>query len=87
FLKPSPHELEGEEEGNLIPDTNFMNKWRNWRTGPKYVREDLDAELFGALDDCLFLVGNSDQNKYLRKMIKDLNLSSSVILTGIIPHN
>lgn len=48
-----PPELEGEVEGNLIPDLNLMNKWRNWRTGPKYSREDIDAELFGALDDCL----------------------------------
>ena len=48
-----PPEMVGKVEGNLIPDLNLMNQWRNWRTGLTYNREDLDAQLFGALDDCL----------------------------------
>jgi CRISPR/Cas system-associated exonuclease Cas4 (RecB family) len=48
-----PPELEGKVVGSLIPDLGLMNRWRNWRTGLTYHREDLDAELFGALDDCL----------------------------------
>ncbi len=48
-----PPELVGKVEGTLIPDLNLMNQWRNWRTGLTYNREDLDAQLFGALDDCL----------------------------------
>ena len=48
-----PPDLEGQVEGMLLPDLALMNKWRDWRTGLKYTRQDLDAVLFGALDDCL----------------------------------
>ncbi|ODS34021.1 MAG: PD-(D/E)XK nuclease superfamily protein [Candidatus Scalindua rubra] len=36
-----------------MPDVDLMNKWRNWRTGLEYHDKELDAVLFGALDDCL----------------------------------
>ncbi|MFQ5964557.1 MAG: PD-(D/E)XK nuclease family protein [Candidatus Scalinduaceae bacterium] len=48
-----PPEIEGEVEGNLMPDLELMDKWRNWRSGLEYHDEDVDAVLFGALDDCL----------------------------------
>jgi CRISPR/Cas system-associated exonuclease Cas4 (RecB family) len=48
-----PPELEDKINGRLMSDQSLLNKWRDWRTGLKYTREDLDAELFGALDDCL----------------------------------
>ncbi len=48
-----PPELEGRVEGRLMPDVELMNKWRNWRTGLEYHDKELDAVLFGALDDCL----------------------------------
>ena len=30
-----------------------MEKWRNWRTGLEGRDKELDATLFGAMDDCL----------------------------------
>jgi hypothetical protein len=48
-----PPEIEGKVEGSLMPDVELMDKWRNWRTGLEYYDKDLDAVLFGALDDCL----------------------------------
>lgn len=48
-----PPELEGKVEGQLMPDTELMDKWRNWRTGLEYYDSAVNAILFGALDDCL----------------------------------
>jgi len=48
-----PPELEDRIEGKLMSDLTLLNQWRNWRTGLTYSRENLDAELFGALYDCL----------------------------------
>lgn len=48
-----PPEIDGSVEGILMQDLNLLNKWRNWRTGLRYLDKELDAELFGALDDCL----------------------------------
>lgn len=48
-----PPEIEGQVVGQLVPDVNLLNKWRNWRTGLEYHDEGRDAMLFGALDDCL----------------------------------
>ncbi|PJE50498.1 MAG: hypothetical protein COV29_03765 [Candidatus Yanofskybacteria bacterium CG10_big_fil_rev_8_21_14_0_10_36_16] len=48
-----PPELEGKVEGKLMPDLKLMNEWRNWRTGLVYKDDKLNAELFGALDDCM----------------------------------
>ncbi|MDP3954037.1 MAG: PD-(D/E)XK nuclease family protein [bacterium] len=50
-----PPELEGKVEGVLMPDAKLMNTWRNWRTGLIYRDEKINAELFGALDDCMVL--------------------------------
>lgn len=48
-----PPELEGKIDGELFEDVVLLNKWRNWRTGMEYHDKELDATLFGALDDCL----------------------------------
>jgi hypothetical protein len=48
-----PPEIDGQVDGELMPDTSVMNKWRNWRTGLNYQDEETGATLIGALDDCL----------------------------------
>jgi CRISPR/Cas system-associated exonuclease Cas4 (RecB family) len=48
-----PPELEGKVEGKLVPDQELIDKWRNWRSGPRFEDPELDAVLRGALDDCL----------------------------------
>ena len=48
-----PPEIDGKVAGKLLPDLVLMEKWHNWRTGLEYCDKDLDATLFGALDDCL----------------------------------
>jgi hypothetical protein len=48
-----PPELKDKVEGRLLPDQELMDKWRNWRSGPRFEDPKLDAVLRGALDDCL----------------------------------
>jgi len=48
-----PPELDGKVAGELFPDTEVMNQWRNWRTGLNYRDKETGAILIGALDDCL----------------------------------
>lgn len=48
-----PPEIKDKVVGQLMPDVDLMNKWRDWRTGLEYHDEKRDAVLFGALDDCL----------------------------------
>ncbi len=48
-----PPEIEGQVQGNLLPDVELLNKWRSWRSGLSYYDKELDAVLVGALDDCL----------------------------------
>ncbi|KKU48898.1 hypothetical protein A3H10_04550 [Candidatus Uhrbacteria bacterium RIFCSPLOWO2_12_FULL_46_10] len=48
-----PPELKGRVKGELMPDLDLMNQWRNWRTGLEYRDQDRNAVLFGALDECL----------------------------------
>lgn len=55
-----PPEIDGKVEGQLMPDVNLMNTWRNWRTGLEYHDKTRDAVLFGALDDCLM-----NDNRYI----------------------
>lgn len=52
-----PPEIENKISGKLIEDVKLMNQWRDWRTGLEYKDKDLNATLFGALDDCLFYNG------------------------------
>lgn len=52
-----PPELVGKVDGTLMEDNALMNIWRNWRTGLAYNDPTLNAELFGALDECLVIDG------------------------------
>jgi hypothetical protein len=52
-----PGEIDGKVEGDLFPDTEVLNKWRNWRTGLNYQDKETGAILVGALDDCLVSAG------------------------------
>lgn len=56
--KKLPPELEGKLEGILLPDQKLVDQWRNWRQGLRYVDQQLNASLFGALDDCLLINEN-----------------------------
>ena len=48
-----PPEIANQVNGQLFPDVEVLNKWRNWRSGLSYYDKNLDAVLVGALDDCL----------------------------------
>ncbi|MFQ5945960.1 MAG: PD-(D/E)XK nuclease family protein [Anaerolineae bacterium] len=48
-----PPELEGRVDGVLMEDQATLDLWRNWKTGLRFVDEELGVELSGALDDCL----------------------------------
>lgn len=48
-----PPEIDDKVVGQLMPDIQLLNKWRNWQTGLEYYDKKRDAVLFGALDDCL----------------------------------
>jgi len=48
-----PPEIVGKVVGQLMPEVEPLNKWRNWQTGLEYYDKTRDAVLFGALDDCL----------------------------------
>ncbi|OGY26026.1 MAG: hypothetical protein A2Z24_02840 [Candidatus Woykebacteria bacterium RBG_16_44_10] len=52
-----PPEIEGKVAGKLFPDLAKINHWRNWRTGLKYIDQERNAKLIGALDD-LLVVGD-----------------------------
>jgi hypothetical protein len=43
----------GEKAYKLYPDTEQLNRWRNWRTGLVYEDSDLNAKVVGALDDLM----------------------------------
>ncbi len=42
-----------------------MDKWRNWWSGLEYHDKELDAVLFGALDDCLIDSDPLDNSRYI----------------------
>ncbi len=52
-----PPELQGKVDGKLMEDNALMNVWRNWRTGLGFKDTARNAELFGALDECLVIDG------------------------------
>jgi CRISPR/Cas system-associated exonuclease Cas4 (RecB family) len=60
-----PPELQGKISAKLFHNYELLNKWRNWRTGLEYKDEDLNAILFGALDDCLVHSTSSGQEEYM----------------------
>ena len=47
-----PPEIKGKVEGRLLADPIFY-EWRNNRKGIRWYDREADAELMGALDDCL----------------------------------
>jgi len=62
--------------GKLFPDQAQMKKWRNWRaTNLKYVDEDRNAYLTGALDECIILDEGYIPTDYKTRgyPLKDLN--------------
>ena len=52
-----PPELVGKVKGTLVPNLQMINQWRHWSSGVKYENNVLNAQLFGALDDCLICAG------------------------------
>lgn len=52
-----PPEIDGRVRGRLVGDQKLMDRWRNWKTGLEASVVELDATLFGALDDCLVDAG------------------------------
>lgn len=49
-----PPELDGKVVGELMPDLYTLNQWRNWRANALlHEYKELNAIVFGALDDCL----------------------------------
>lgn len=52
-----PPEIEGKVPGKLLDDSKFLREWRINMKGIRWYDEDLDAELMGALDDCLVVDG------------------------------
>lgn len=49
-----PPEVLSEFKGFALAEERLLKKWRNNRVGLRWYDETLDAELMGALDDCLF---------------------------------
>ena len=49
-----PPALEGKVQGNLLPDQEILEEWRSIskKSSPKYFDNSLNAQLFGALDEC-----------------------------------
>ncbi len=48
-----PPEIKGKVIGKLLDDKSLIAKWRANRVGIRFYDEKLDAELMGALDECL----------------------------------
>lgn len=48
-----PPEIKGKMSGRLLDDEGLLKEWRNNRRGLRWYDTDLEAELMGALDDCL----------------------------------
>jgi len=53
-LGKMPPEIEGKVQGKLLSDQQLLNNWRsNYKeSSPKYFDKELNAYLFGALDEC-----------------------------------
>ena len=48
-----PPEVSGKLPGQLLPDVETIDRWRDWRRGIRYAPAWGEAELMGALDECL----------------------------------
>lgn len=51
--EPHPLLIENKIPARLFPDQKLLNQWRNNFEGVRYYDSDLDAILFGAVDDVL----------------------------------
>jgi len=53
-LNKMPPELEGKVQGRLLSDQDLLKEWRSVskNSAPKYFDKELNACLFGALDEC-----------------------------------
>jgi len=53
-LGKMPPEIEGKVQGKLISDQKLLDEWRSIskESSPKYFDKELNAYLFGALDEC-----------------------------------
>ena len=59
-----PPEIEGQVEGKLLDDQKFLREWRINRKGIRWYDEEQEAELMGALDDCLVVDGEQSRTTY-----------------------
>lgn len=48
-----PPEVQGKLPGKLLPDTQTIDRWRDWRRGIRCATAWADVEVMGALDECL----------------------------------
>ena len=50
-----PPEIKGKVQGKLISDQKILNEWRSTfrNSKPRYFDQELNAVLFGGLDECL----------------------------------
>jgi CRISPR/Cas system-associated exonuclease Cas4 (RecB family) len=48
-----PPEVRGQLPGKLLPDTQTIDRWRDWRRGIRSATALADVEVMGALDECL----------------------------------
>ncbi len=48
-----PPEIEGKVDGKLFDDEVLLRSWRSNFKGVRWYDEELEAELMGALDDCV----------------------------------
>lgn len=53
-LGKMPPEIEGKVQGKLVADEELLRQWRSIskKTPPRYFDKELNALLFGALDEC-----------------------------------
>ncbi len=59
-----PPEIAGKLPGKLLDSKEFLGDWRSNRKGIRWFDEKLDAELMGALDDCLVVDGEQSRTMY-----------------------
>ena len=48
-----PPEIRTAVRGKLFDDMEIMKAWRNWRKGLRYMDDEVNGILSGALDDCV----------------------------------
>lgn len=51
-LGRTPPKIKDKIRGKPLGDFELLRRWRNWRSGLRYEDKQLNAVLFGALDEC-----------------------------------